>query len=78
MYNMEGFGDLPEPVLRCGADSDLWQVGTSLFEKEKRYYRVRWRQPWTFSMVAVSKQPFPDCTVRDARADVHPPLLTAQ
>jgi hypothetical protein len=72
----DGVGDFPEPVLRCGEGSDLWQVGTNLFEGPKRYYRVRWREPYTFTMVSISDTPYPDCAVRDPKADVYPKLLT--
>src|SRR6185436_18269200 len=67
LYRNDGVGDFPEPTLRCTTGSDLWQVGTNMFEGPKRYYRVRWREPYSFSMVAISEKPFPDCTVPDSR-----------
>jgi hypothetical protein len=71
----EGVGDFPDPTLRCTAGPDLWQVATNLFEKPKRYFRVRWRNPFNFSMVEISEKPFPDCTVPDSRSETFPSLL---
>ena len=68
-------GDIAEPTRRCTAGPDVWQVGTSLFEGPKRYYRVRWRDPYVFSMIGVSETPYPDCTVLDSRGQTYPDLL---
>jgi hypothetical protein len=69
LYNKDGLGDFADPTLRCTSGPDLWQVGTNLFERPKRYYRVRWREPYTFSLVDISEEPFADCTVTDPRGD---------
>ena len=42
------------------------------------YYRVRWKQPLTFTMVDVSDKPFADCTAPDTRADEVSNLITGQ
>ena len=68
------YGDFPEPTLRCGG-MDEWQVGTRLFEGRKRYYRVRWRAPFDFSIVDTKDAPYADCTTPDDRADRYPDLL---
>ena len=68
-------GDIAEPTRRCTAGPDVWQVGTGLFEGPKRYYRVRWRDPYVFSMIGVSETPYPDCTVLDTRGQTYPDLL---
>jgi len=68
-------GDFPGPTLRCTSGPDLWQVETNLYERPKRYYRVRWQSPFTFTMVDISPMPFPDCTAPDDRSDSYPNLL---
>ena len=70
-----GVGDFPAPTLRCASGEDLWQVKTQLFEGPTRYYRVRWRQPYAFTLVAISETPFPDCTLADDRANTYPAIL---
>jgi hypothetical protein len=71
----DSVGDFAEPTRRCTAGPDLWQVGTRLFEGPKRYYRVRWRDPFSFAMVAISETPYPDCTLSDNRGETYPSLL---
>ena len=71
----DGAGDFPGPTLQCTRGSDLWQVKTQMYERPVRYYRVRWREPLTFSMVETSDQPFPDCTVADSRGVTYPAVL---
>jgi len=68
-------GDFPEPTLRCGSGSDLWQVATKLYQGPKRYYRVRWRQPLQFAVVDISDMPFTDCTIPDGRGEVYPKIF---
>jgi hypothetical protein len=46
-----------------------------MYEGPKRYYRVRWRKPHTFTMVDISATPYPDCTVADPRGETYPNLL---
>jgi hypothetical protein len=75
LHRKDGVGDFPTPTVRCGAGSDLWQVGTHLYEGPKRYYRVRWRNPYRFTMVGISETPYPDCTVADSRGETYPNLL---
>ena len=71
-------GDVAEPTRRCTGDPDVWQVGTGLFEGPKRSYRVRWRDPYAFSMIAISDTPYPDCTVVDSRGQIYPDLLRSR
>ncbi|MEP7308365.1 MAG: hypothetical protein ABJA98_22915 [Acidobacteriota bacterium] len=78
LHRLDGVGDVPdETVRRCTAGSDLWQVGTHLYERPKRFFRVRWRSPYTFTMVGVSETPYPDCTVADPRGETYSNLLAA-
>ena len=78
LHRLDGVGDVPDQtVRRCTADADVWQVGTHLYERPKRYYRVRWRSPYTFTMVGVSETPYPDCTVEDPRGETYSNLLAA-
>jgi hypothetical protein len=75
LHRLNNVGDFPDPTLRCTSGDDLWQVSTHLFEGPKRYYRVRWRPPFTFTLVGVSENPYPDCTVPDDRGDADPNIL---
>jgi hypothetical protein len=75
LHRKDGVGDFPTPTVRCSAGSDLWQVGTHLYEGPKRYYRVRWKHPYSFTMVDISETPYPDCTVADRRGEMYPNLL---
>jgi hypothetical protein len=77
LHRKDGVGDFPAQTVRCSAGSDLWQVGTHLYEGPKRYYRVRWRNPYRFTLVAISETPFPDCTLADRRGEMYPNLLDA-
>jgi hypothetical protein len=72
--NPRHYGDFAEPTRQCAA-ADEWQVGTRLWEGTKRYYRVRWRAPFSFTLLADSERPFTDCTQTDARTDVYPDIL---
>jgi hypothetical protein len=74
LHRQDGVGDFPTPTVRCNG-SDLWQVGTHLYEGPKRYYRVRWGNPYRFSMVDISETPYPDCAVTDSRGETYPDLF---
>jgi len=78
LHRNDGVGDFPGSTVRCTAGSDLWQVGTHLYERPTRYYRVRWRNPFTFTMVDISETPYPDCTVADSRGETYPNLLDSE
>jgi hypothetical protein len=75
LHREDGVGDFPDPTLRCTAGSGLWQVGTNFYNEPKRYYRVRWQEPYSFTMVGVSETPYPDCTVADPQGDAYPRLF---
>jgi hypothetical protein len=75
LYRNDGVGDLPESTFKCSGGPDLWQVATHLYEGPKRFYRVRWRDSLVFSMVAISEQPYADCTIADARGETYPDLF---
>jgi hypothetical protein len=68
-------GDASQPTLRCTAGDDVWQVTTHLYDRPKRYFRVRWKDPYTFTMVGISEMPYPDCTVQDGRGEAYPKLF---
>ncbi|HEY2380468.1 MAG TPA: hypothetical protein VGK48_04730 [Terriglobia bacterium] len=69
-------GDFPDSTLRCTGGEDLWQVATNLYERPKRYFRVRRQSPLKFTMVSISETPYPDCTVKDDRGETYPDLLS--
>lgn len=75
LHRNDGVGDFPEPTVRCTAGTDVWQVGTHLYEGPKRYFRVRWRSPYRFTMVGIGDTPYPDCTVADSRGEMYTDLL---
>ena len=75
LHREDGVGDFPDPTLRCTEGSDLWQVGTNFYNGPKRYYRVRWQEPFNFTLVGVSETPFPDCTIDDPQGDAYPQLF---
>jgi hypothetical protein len=77
LHRLDGVGDIPEATRRCSGGPDLWQVGTHLYERPHRYYRVRWRNPYTFTLVDISDTPYPDCTVADSRGETYPDLLAS-
>ena len=77
LHRKDDVGDFPTPTLRCGAGSDVWQVGTHLYEGPTRYYRVRWRSSYRFTMVDISQTPYPDCTVSDQAGEIYPNLFDA-
>jgi hypothetical protein len=66
------YGDFPGPTRRCTTGPDLWQVATRVFEGPMRYYRVRWEDPFHFTMVAIAAAPFADCTILDPRSELYP------
>ena len=74
-HRNDGVGDFPKATFRCTAGSDVWQVETHLYERPNRYYRVRWRTPYSFTMVDISDTPYPDCTVADSRGETYTDLL---
>jgi hypothetical protein len=75
LHRRDGVGDFPDSTVRCTAGPDFWQVATHLYERPKSYYRVRWRNPYTFTIVGISETPYPDCTVPDSRGEMYPNLL---
>jgi hypothetical protein len=75
LHRKDGVGDFPESTFQCTAGSDVWQVATHLYEGPKRYFRVRWRNPYSFTMVDISERPYPDCTVADSRGEMYTNLL---
>jgi hypothetical protein len=75
LHREDGIGDFPDPTLRCTSGSDLWQVGTNFYDEPKRYYRVRWQGPFSFTMIDVSETPYPDCTIADPQGDAYPQLF---
>ena len=50
-------------------------MGTNFYNGPKRYYRVRWQEPFNFTLVGVSETPFPDCTIDDPQGDAYPQLF---
>ena len=78
LHRNDGVGDFPGSTTRCTSGSDLWQVGTHLYERPTRYYRVRWRNPFAFTMVDISETPYPDCTVADSRGETYTNLLDSE
>jgi hypothetical protein len=56
------------PTMHCPATPDLWQVSWES-KDAARYFLVRWRPPYQFSMVQASARPFPGCTAQDNAAD---------
>ena len=75
LHRTDGVGDFAKPTLRCTAEPDVWQVHTHLFESPDRYYRVRWKAPFTFTLVAISETSFADCTESDSRGETYQNLL---
>ena len=75
LQRKDGVGDFPIATVRCSAGPDLWQVGTHMYEGPTRYYRVRWLNPYRFTMVEISETPYPDCTVADSRGETYPDRL---
>lgn len=71
LHRTDGVGDFPEATVRCTAGADLWQVATHLYEGPKKFYRVRWRDPYSFTMVDISDTPYPDCTAPDSRGETY-------
>ena len=78
LHRTDGVGDFPGPTLRCTGGPDLWQVETHLYQQPKRYFRVRWQNPYRFTMVDISETPYPDCTVVDDRGEVYTNVLDTQ
>jgi hypothetical protein len=71
VHREDGQGDYPDPAMRCTGGEGLWQIGTRFHEGPKTYYRVRFKEPYHFTMAEVSDKPFADCTVRDPKGDEH-------
>jgi hypothetical protein len=65
-------GEFTDPTLHCRLSPDLWQVGVNLPQGQTpmdRYFLVRWRPPYRFSMVNISEQASPVCNEEDRNAD---------
>jgi hypothetical protein len=71
-------GEFVYPTTHCVAKPDLWQVGVTFTGKTgskdaaplPKYFLVRWRPPYQFTMVGVSDRPSPGCTEKDPQADI--------
>ena len=64
-----GRDEFIQPTRHCRTP-DLWQVGLGSQDGKKRpvYFLVRWRPPYDFTMIQVSKRS-PGCTQKDPAAD---------
>ena len=71
LHKKDPVGDFPQPTLRCTTGADLWQVTTRWYEGPRRYYRVRWRRGYCFTVVSISDTPYRDCTVPDSRGELY-------
>jgi len=69
VHRDDGMGDFPDPAVRC--TNGTWAIGTHLHEGPKTYYRVRFKEPLSFTMVEVSDKPLPDCSIPDPKGDEH-------
>jgi hypothetical protein len=60
-------GEFDGPAKACRSDGALWQVGftkdpaTTGPSDPPSYFKVRWRAPYRFTLVATSRRPFPGC-----------------
>jgi hypothetical protein len=77
------FGQFGE-TMHCGTP-DLWQVTFARSDAQKnwaelpdRYFLVRWRPPYHFTMVDISDTPWPRCTEKDPDADAWRTLFATQ
>ncbi|MEO8259337.1 MAG: hypothetical protein ABI868_18465 [Acidobacteriota bacterium] len=77
LHRNDGVGDFPGATLKCLSGPGLWQVETHLYERPKRYYRVRWQDAYRFTMMDVSDTAYPDCTITDSRGETYTDLLDA-
>ena len=76
-------GNFIYPTMHCPATPDLWQVGVDFShpptpldaEPKGTYFLVRWRPPYTFTMVQVSDRASPNCTEEDRKVDDEPHTL---
>ncbi len=71
-------GEFAEDTLHCPGTPDRWQVGITLDGQSEKYFLVRWRPPYRFSMAGVSSQPYPGCTEKDPEADAPRTLFLGQ
>ncbi len=55
--------------MHCPKSPDLWQVGVSQDDEPNKYFIVRWRPPYRFTMVETRDNPRPECTEEDPEAD---------
>jgi len=70
VHQNTGRDEFIQPTRHCKIP-DLWQVGLGSIDGKKTpvYYLVRWRPPYHFTMMQVSRHPFPDCIAKDPDAD---------
>ncbi len=66
--------EFASPTRHCTGHPDLWQVATDSGEPDPgvRFFLVRARSPFRFTMIAASDRPWPDCTEDDAAIDKAP------
>jgi hypothetical protein len=70
-------GEFIYPTMHCPSTPDLWQVGVDFSdppaplgaEPKGTYFLVRWRPPYTFTMVKVGDRPSATCTEEDRKTD---------
>ena len=74
LHREDGMGDTPDAAVRCSPE--LWQVATQFHDQPKMFYRVRWREPYRFTMAGISEKPYPDCTIADPRGALRPNLFS--
>ena len=69
-----------DPTMHCSDKPDLWQVdvGDPDNEVATRYFLIRWRPPFRFTMVDVSDHPWAGCTEEDPSADEDRTLFAGQ
>ncbi len=75
-------GEFGYPTMHCRQRPDLWQVSINFADygepELNRYFLVRWRPPYRFTMFQISEHPSPDCTEHDPEADQPHTLFPSQ
>ena len=63
--------DFSNTAMHCRQSADLWQIMSGYdvvpFNGPLRYFLIRWRPPYRFTMVDVGDRPFPGCTEEESR-----------
>jgi len=82
LHSDDLYGEFTDVSRHCRKDPELWQVAIRFGASDKpqtgAFFLIRWRPPYRFEMVEITRAPRPDCDEADEAADAEQTLFPVQ